>query len=801
MDTMANSTFKLLVTILCLFLNTHISLGADTISANQSLSGDQTIVSAGGVFVLGFFHSGNSSNYYIGMWYKQVTTQTVVWVANREKPVSDRFSSELRILNDNLVLFNESNSPIWSTNVNATMSSGSVQAVLMDNGNLVLKDESNNSKPLWQSFDYLTDTWLPGNKFGYNKLTKMKQVLFSWKNSEDPAPGLFSFQIDPSDASYVTLWNRSRIYWNTGPWTGRFTLAPEKRPNIILYFEIVSNDNETSFMMHATNSSVISFITMDLTGKMKQLMWRPETGWNVLRTFPRQQCQVYASCGSYGSCNDNSEPFCLCLEGFEPNSPKEWDLKHYSGGCSRKTELQCGNHSNFGSEERDKFLAISAMSLPENQLFVKAGSFAECESSCLTNCSCTAYAYNSSGCSIWTGDLLNLKQLGEDDSSGRTLYIRLAASELRSPKDNKGTIIGVVLGSVAGLVILIGLVLVLLLRRRKKTVGARIPVGGSLMAFGYRDLQNATKNFSEILGRGGFGSVFKGVLPDSTVIAVKRLEGVDQGEKQFRAEVSIIGTIQHVNLVRLLGFCSQGTKKLLVYDYLSNGSLASHLFDTEKLNILDWKTRYQIALGTAKGLAYLHENCRDCIIHCDIKPENILLDKEFCSKVADFGLAKLVGRDFSRILTTMRGTRGYLAPEWISGVAITSKADVYSYGMMLFEFVSGKRNSGLCELDGKVSYFPCLAASVIMKGGNVLSLLDPRLEEQATIEEIERVCRVACWCIQYDEVDRPSMSKVVQILGGVLEVELPPMPRSLELFNDDQENVMYFSEPSSSKSW
>ncbi|CAH9071427.1 unnamed protein product [Cuscuta epithymum] len=229
---------------------------------------------------------------------------------------------------------------------------------------------------------------------------------------------------------------------------------------------------------------------------------------------------------------------------------------------------------------------------------------------------------------------------------------------------------------------------------------------GSLVAFSYRDLQYATKDFSEKLGIGGFGSVFKGALPDypSSVIAVKKLESISQGEKQFRAEVSTIGSIQHLNLIRLRGFCSEGNKKLLVYDYMPNGSLDSCLFGVEP-KFLDWKSRYQITVGIARGLSYLHEKCRDCIIHCDIKPENILLDSKMCPKVADFGLAKLVGRDFSRVLTTMRGTRGYLAPEWITGVAITPKADVYSYGMVLFELLSGTRNSDHSR-DGKVKFFP-----------------------------------------------------------------------------------------------
>ncbi|KAL7250366.1 hypothetical protein ACSBR1_012383 [Camellia fascicularis] len=281
------------------------------------------------------------------------------------------------------------------------------------------------------------------------------------------------------------------------------------------------------------------------------------------------------------------------------------------------------------------------------------------------------------------------------------------------------------------------------------------------------------------MGSGGFGSIFKRTLPDSTVIAVKKLESINQGEKQFRVEVNTLGTIQHINLVRLRGFCSEGNKKLLVYDSMQNGSLDSHLFHGKESKVLDWKTRYQIALGTARGLAYLHEECRDCIVHCDIKPENILLDVEFCPKVADFGLAKLIGRELSLVLTTMRGTTGYLVPEWIVGVAITAKVDVYSYGMMLFELISGRRNSDQPEA-GIVKFFPIQAASVVIEGGDVHSLLDHMLEKHVDVEEAWRICKVACWCIQDDGNDRPSMGQVVQILEGILDVNPPPIPRFLQ---------------------
>jgi serine/threonine protein kinase len=213
----------------------------------------------------------------------------------------------------------------------------------------------------------------------------------------------------------------------------------------------------------------------------------------------------------------------------------------------------------------------------------------------------------------------------------------------------------------------------------------------NLKVFSYKELHLATRGFSEKIGHGGFGTVFQGeLLGSSTRVAVKRLERPGGGEKEFRAEVCTIGNIQHLNLVRLRGFCSENSHRLLVYDYMPNGPLSAYL--RREGPILNWDVRIRVAVGAAKGIAYLHEECRDCIIHCDIKPENILLDADFMAKVSDFGLAKLIGRDFSRVLATMRGTWGYVAPEWISGVEITTKADVYSYGMTLLELIGGRRN-------------------------------------------------------------------------------------------------------------
>ncbi|KAI5660736.1 hypothetical protein M9H77_20059 [Catharanthus roseus] len=676
-------------------------------------------------------------------------------------------------------------------------------AVLLDDGNLKLIDgfgNINSTTPIWQSFDNPTDTLLPGGKVSYNKITKTVRLLTCWKNSEDPAPGPFSIGLRPNGKEYIIKWNQSKQYWTTGEWNGRsFSFVPDMNIKTVYDYNFVDNENESSFTFSVTNPAIISRYTMDTTGQLKQLDWLDNAKqWNMFWAQPSQQCRVYAYCGAFGICNENPLPSCDCLPGFKHRSDEDWKLNDFSSGCVRETKLQCENNSTINRGRRDKFLVMHQMRLPENsEAVVKVGNVGECESACLSNCSCTAYAYESNSCSLWNSELLNLQQLSAQDGSGRTLYLKLAASEFSTPKENKGIVIDAVLGSVAVAVVLIGLIWLVIWRRRRRLVGTGKSTEGSLVAFTYKDLQNATKNFSVKLGGGGFGSVFKGTLSDSSVIAVKKLESISQGEKQFRTEVSTIGTIQHVNLVRLRGFCSEGNKKLLVYDYMPNGSLDAHLFEKEDAQVLDWKTRYQIALGTARGLAYLHEKCRDCIIHCDIKPENILLDAKLCPKVADFGLAKLMGRDFSRVLTTMRGTRGYLAPEWISGIAITAKADVYSYGMMLFEFVSGQRNSER-SADGVTQFFPSWAAKVIVGGGDILGLLDPRLKRIADEEEVSRLCKIACWCIQDDENNRPSMGQVVQILEGVLPVYLPPLPRALQAFVDNQEHIVFFTESPSS---
>lgn len=262
----------------------------------------------------------------------------------------------------------------------------------------------------------------------------------------------------------------------------------------------------------------------------------------------------------------------------------------------------------------------------------------------------------------------------------------------------------------------------------------------------------------------------------------------------------MIGSTHHVNLVHLHGYCTEKAHRLLVYEYLSNGSLDHYLVHggdatstsssslssgstasnaIQPRTILDWKTRSSIALGMARGIMYLHEECRECIVHCDIKPENILLDESFCPKVSDFGLAKLLGlRGRERHITTIRGTRGYLAPEWSANLPLTAKADVYSYGMVLLELVVGRRALDSAAADSERIRFPTWVYRDMIAGSLVRSIKEQarNLGHRVDLDQFERTVFTAFWCIQDEPSARPSMGKVVQMLEGIASVDPPPEP-------------------------
>ncbi|KAD2805707.1 hypothetical protein E3N88_39084 [Mikania micrantha] len=286
----------------------------------------------------------------------------------------------------------------------------------------------------------------------------------------------------------------------------------------------------------------------------------------------------------------------------------------------------------------------------------------------------------------------------------------------------------------------------------------------------YSEIKKMTNSFQDKLGHGGYGSVYKGQLPDGRLVAVKLLKEARGNGEDFINEVASISRTSHVNIVTLLGFCFEGKKRALLYEFMPNGSLDKSLCcDGSHLN---WNTLFQIAKGIARGLEYLHRGCNTRIVHFDIKPHNILLDEEFIPKISDFGLAKLCKKKES-IVSVMgaTGTAGYMAPEvFLKSLGGAShKSDVYSYGMMVLEMTGTSKNNNSNMTSTSEAYFPDWIYKQLEVGGNIG-------DETVEVEELARkMMMVSLWCIQFNPSDRPSISKVVEMLEGSIEsLQVPP---------------------------
>ncbi|VAH12292.1 unnamed protein product [Triticum turgidum subsp. durum] len=308
-----------------------------------------------------------------------------------------------------------------------------------------------------------------------------------------------------------------------------------------------------------------------------------------------------------------------------------------------------------------------------------------------------------------------------------------------------------------------------------KTYGTSKPT-----RYTFSEVKKMARRFKEKVGQGGFGSVYKGELPNGVPVAVKMLENSTGEGEAFINEVATIGLIHHANIVRLLGFCSEGTRRALIYEFMPNESLEKYIFSRDSANfqhLLVPDKLLDIALGIARGMEYLHQGCNQRILHFDIKPHNILLDYNFNPKISDFGLAKLCTRDQSIVtLTAARGTMGYIAPELYSRNfgGVSYKSDVYSFGMLVLEMVSGRRNSDPSTESQNDVYLPEWIYEKVINGEELALTLEATQEEK---EKMRKLAIVALWCIQWNPRNRPSMTKVVNMLTGRLQsLQMPPKP-------------------------
>ncbi|XP_056852714.1 LEAF RUST 10 DISEASE-RESISTANCE LOCUS RECEPTOR-LIKE PROTEIN KINASE-like 2.8 [Raphanus sativus] len=311
--------------------------------------------------------------------------------------------------------------------------------------------------------------------------------------------------------------------------------------------------------------------------------------------------------------------------------------------------------------------------------------------------------------------------------------------------------------------------------RRQEKLKALIP----LKHYTYAQVKKITKSFAEVVGKGGFGVVYRGTLSDGRMVAVKVLkDSKENNGEDFINEVASMSQTSHVNIVSLLGFCSEGSKRAIIYEFLGNGSLDKFISNNISLN-LDFTALHEIALGVARGIEYLHFGCKTRIVHFDIKPQNVLLDENFLPKVSDFGLAKLCEKKESVMsLLDMRGTIGYIAPEMFSPVygSVSHKSDVYSYGMLLLEMIGARKKEIVDQSNASSMYFPEWIYQDLEQGGDNGSTTENGIRSEE--EEIAKKMKiVGLWCIQSSPSNRPPMNVVVEMMEGSLEaLEVPPMP-------------------------
>ncbi|PKA51262.1 G-type lectin S-receptor-like serine/threonine-protein kinase [Apostasia shenzhenica] len=726
-------------------------------------------------------------------------TSSSVWSANPTAPAPN--SAFLSLTAAGLSISFPNGSTLWST----PLLPRPVAALrLLDSGNLLLLDEA--SRSLWQSFEHPTDTLLSSQRLPAGR-------------SLSSTAGDYRLLVTEEDA--VLHWAKGdQEYWS---------FSADQRS--------IKNFNGAVGYMAADDSGISLFSP---SGKRLYQINLPPAMLRILRLDSGGRFRIMGFSGNGSALSDelvvpsgacdlplSCKPLEVCTTqsvGATCNCPSSFTAAP-GDGCSPANSSGVASSSNCGSSsgklEGDEFPYVS-MDSGIGYFAVKfAGpsssgeDISSCRRLCTGNCSCLGFFYQNSSRSCF----LIKNQLGslfsrtkqETSSKGGDGFIKvLPVPRQPSPDSGGGSSFNPIPALLAPIFAFLLLVLlftgILWWRRRHqccltldgKTTGRKqswksssgygfdfdeIVVPGLPKRFTYAELVATTGNFGNWIGSGGFGEVFRGDLPDNSTVAVKRIRGGAAScvhrKREFCTEIAVIGSIHHMNLVGLRGFCAEGRQRLLVYEYMNRGSLDRSLF-VPGGSVLEWRERMHIAIGAARGLAYLHSGCDRKIVHCDVKPENILLDSGGGVKISDFGLAKLMSPEQSGLVTTMRGTRGYLAPEWLTNSTVSDRTDVYSYGMVLLEIIRGRKNSStgwLTAASSNNDYFPTAALQMHERGA-YLGLADPRLEGRVTEEEVGRAVRVALCCLHEDPALRPVMSSVAAMLEGAME-GAQPRPEAL----------------------
>lgn len=744
---------------------------------------DDILISPNGVFSSGFYQVGQNNAYLFAIWFTNSKEKTIVWIANRDYLVNGRFS-KLKLTNHgNLNLFDADQTNVWSTNT-----VGALTLELLDSGNLVLRSLST----VWQSFDSPTNTLLP------QQLLTKEVRLVSSRSQTNFSSGFYKLFFDNDNVMRLLFdgLDISSIYWpdiQLVSWeAGRTTYNNSKVASFDSLGQFISSDH---LQFNASDFGLGPYrrLTLDFDGNLRMYSLQLGGIWRVTwEAFPKQ-CDVHGLCGPNSVCKyvPDSGRKCTCLPGFKLKNSTDWAF-----GCEPTFDVSIEDHDQV---EFIEFPHVEFFGY--DYTFLGNYTFEECSDYCLNlkeDCKAFLLKYNETKIKFNCYPKTRLLNGYQSPDFPGMLYVKVPKNATIEPshdttresqlicntstpgakkstvhlqreydKRHKGRSLKFLLWFASGVGIVemtcIFLVTCFLFRRTSGQISKEIEgfaIAG-FKRFTFEEIKKATLNFSHEIGRGGCGIVYQGKLEDGRVAAIKKLQDASPQEaEEFLAEISTIGKLNHMNLIQLWGYCIEGKKRLLVFEYMENKSLAHNLFS----NSLSWETRYQIALGTARGLAYLHDECLEWVLHCDVKPHNILLDANYQPKVADFGLSKLLDRNrpselsFSRI----RGTRGYMAPEWVTNVSITSKVDVYSYGVVVLEMVTGKSQvitDVVTWVREKKNEVPTMAAWIE-------EIADSMLEGNYKNDEMQTLAIVALQCVEEEKDARPSMHQVVEMLQG-----------------------------------
>ncbi|XP_052183834.1 G-type lectin S-receptor-like serine/threonine-protein kinase RLK1 [Diospyros lotus] len=749
-------------------------------------------------FAFGFRQLEDHNLFLLSIWYDKIPDRTIVWFANDGVPFSSGSKVELTS-GKGLVVTDPNGKEVWeSVGVSNEVASG----FLNDTGNFVLVGSDSLSQ--WESFTYPTDTLLP------TQTMESGLELYSRRSETNFSQGRFQLRFKDGNLLLNTRDMVSNFaydnYYTSN--TSDPTNASNSGQQVIFsdtgYMYILRTNGLRSDLtprtMNFPASDYYHRATLNFDGVFVQYAYprsssTGNTNWSVVRSVPDNICSAIrgglgsGACGFNNICSlgDDKRPICQCPQGFLLMDP---DDKY--GSCSPNFTQSCGKADVNSTADAYDFSTLENIDWPLSDYEqLNSSTESQCKNTCLQDCFCAVAILRAGQC--WKKKLPLSNGLSNDRLNSKAfLKYRKVDVPPSNPTTGPPTICGnkdresiiVVESILLGTSFFVNLVFVgafclgFSFIYRKKIVKGLPTSETSLRCFTYKELDVATNGFGEELGRGAFGIVYKGVVQmggSRQVVAVKKLDRVaQQKEKEFKTEVNVIGRTHHKNLVRLLGFCEEGQHRMLVYEFLSNGSLSSFLFGDTKPS---WNLRTEIALGIARGLVYLHEECTTQIIHCDIKPQNILLDEYYKARISDFGLAKLLRMNQSKTVpTTIRGTKGYVASEWFNNKPITAKVDVYSYGVLLLEIISCQRSVGDLE-NGEVEKAILTDwASDCLEEGKLEALVENDREALNDWNKLMRFVMVAIWCIQEDPSSRPSMRKVIQMLEEVIEVNRPPCP-------------------------